>query len=111
MSKKQYQPGDVLDLSIADGLLSGAGYMVGSIFGVIQESNESGGAAVRAVAVEGVHEVDKLSTDDMVVGEKVNWNDTNKEVQEATSDLDGVGTVVEAAGVGVTTVKIKLTPV
>lgn len=111
MSKKQYQPGDVLDLSIANGLLSGAGYMVGSIFGVIQESNTSGAAAVRAVAIEGVHTVNKLTTDVVAVGDKLNWNDTTKELQAAAGDLDNVATAVEAAGNGVTEVKVKLTPV
>lgn len=109
--KNQVQKGDVLDLSVADGKNSGDGILVGNIFGVLAEDNSSGGAAIRAVAVEGVFTLPKLSSDDMAVGEKVNWNDSNDELQEATSDLDNVATVVEAAGNGVTTVKVKLTPV
>ncbi len=108
--KNFVQKGDVLDLSIPDGRLSGQGVLVGSIYGIAAESNESGSAAIRAVAVEGVVEVAKLAADNMSVGDKVNWNDSNLEVQLATSDLDNVGTVVEAAAASSTVVKIKLTP-
>lgn len=109
--KNFIQPGDTLDLSVADGKQSGDGILAGNIFGVLKASNDSGGAAVRAVLVEGVVELPKLSSDVMAVGGKVNWNDTNEELQNATSDLDNVATVVEAAGSGETTVKVKLTPV
>ena len=89
---------------------SGLGKLVGtSLFGVAIATVASGEKG--ELVVEGEVEVAKLSTDVMAVGAKVNWNDTNEEVQNATSDLDGVGTVSVAAGNGDTTVRIKLTPV
>lgn len=89
---------------------SGQGKLVGAnLFGVAIATVLSGYKG--ELVVEGVVEIAKLSTDNMAVGAKVNWNDTNKEVQLATSDLDGVGTVVEAAAASTTVVKVKLTPV
>ena len=101
--------GDVLTVNAPAALSSGDGFIIGSLFLVAQADAQSGEemSAVR----KGVVVLPKLSTDDMQVGEKVNWNDTNKELQEATSDLDGVATVVKAAGNGITEVEVVLTPV
>lgn len=89
---------------------SGVGVLLGAaLFGVALGDVADGEDG--EIVTEGVVEIAKLSTDNMALGAKVNWNDTNGEVQLATSDLDGVGTVVEAAGASTTMVKIKLTPV
>jgi len=56
-------------------------------------------------------ELAKKTADVMTLGQKVNWNDTNDELQNATSDLDNVATVVEAASGSVSLVKVVLTPV
>ena len=61
--------------------------------------------------VEGVFEVAKLTANTWAAGDKVNWNDSNKEFQLATSDLDNAGTVVEAATSSVSLGKVRLTPV
>lgn len=90
---------------------SGEGKLVGaSLFGV-GIATVAAGTKNGEIVTEGEVEIAKLTTDVMAEGAKVNWNDTNKEVQLATSDLDGVGTVTVAAGNGDTTVRIKLTPV
>ena len=110
MAKNSVQTGDTLDLAApAGGVSSGDGFIVGSIFAVAQ--SDAAAAAIVAGAVEGVHSIAKLTTDVVAVGDKLNWNDTNKELQKATSDLDGVATAVEAAGNGVLVVKAKLTQV
>ena len=104
------QQGDNLDLiAPTGGVLSGVGYLIGSILAFAiatkdQTETFSGG-------VEGVVDAPKLTTDVVAAGVKLNWNDTNKEFQLATSDLDAAGTAVEAAGNGVLTLKVKLTPV
>ena len=107
--KNFLQPGNILDLiAPSGGVVSGAPLILGNIFAIPQASAAVG--ETFAGLVEGIVEVDKLSTDNMTVGAKVNWSDTNKEVQRATSDLDGVATVVEAAAAATTKVKVKLTP-
>lgn len=109
--KNYLQPGHTLDLiAPSGGVVSGVGYLIGtSILAFAQSSKAE--TEVFAGLVEGVVLADKLTTDVMAVGAKVNWNDTNKEFQLATSDLDAAGTVVEAAGNGDTQVKVKLIPV
>ena len=105
--KNFVKPGN--HITVAGPTVSGEAQIVGSIFGVAIATVASGESG--ELVVEGVVEIPKLSTDNMTVGAKVNWNDTNKEVQLATSDLDGVATVVEAAAASTTVVKVKLTPV
>ena len=103
------QPGNTIDVLAPANVSSGFGVRLVSLFGIASNTVLSGEALT--IQVEGVVDVAKLSANVMAVGDKVNWNNSNAEVQLATSDLDGVGTVVEAAGNGVLTVKIKLTPV
>lgn len=104
------QPGNTLDLvAPSGGVVSGNAFIIGSIFAVANATKAAG--EVVAGDVEGVHELDKLVTNVVAVGAKLNFNNTNKELQLATSDLDGVATAIEAAGNGVTKVKVKLTPV
>ncbi len=108
--KNFVQSGNNLDLiAPTGGVVSGVGYLHDSILAFAIASKAQ--TEIYAGVVEGVIDADKLTTDVMTEGLKVNWNDTNKEFQIATSDLDAAGTVVEAAGNGVLTVKVKLTPV
>lgn len=107
--KNYLQPGNSLDLiAPAGGVVSGVGFIIGQIFAIAVATKAAG--EVVAGMVEGVYEMPKLAADNMTVGLKVNFNNTTKEMQLATSDLDGVATVVEAAGAATTTVKVKLTP-
>ena len=104
------KPGDSLDLiAPSGGVVSGLAYIIGaSIFAVAVATK----AATETFAgiVEGVVTLPKLTTDVVAAGDKLNWNDTNDELQKATSDLDGVATAVVAAGNGVTSLAVKLTP-
>lgn len=103
------QPGNTVTVPAPADVSSGDGVQIGSLFGVAVHDALSGEDVT--LQIEGVVELPKLSTDANAVGEKLNWNNTNKELQEATSDLDGVGTCVEAAVATTTVTKVKLTPV
>ena len=108
--KNFLQPGNTLDLIAPADVVSGAGLLVGTaILAFPVESKLSG--EVFPGLVEGVVEAPKLSANVMAAGDKVNWNNSTKEFQLATSTLDNAATVVEAAGNGVLVVKVKLTPV
>ena len=107
--KNFLQPGNSIDVALPADKVSGDGVMIASLFGVLSASGLSG--ETRAIEVEGVFSLPKLTTDVMALGAKVNWNNTNFEFQNATSTLDGAATVVEAAGNGDTEVKVKLTTV
>lgn len=102
------QPGNVLDLvAPGGGVVSGVGYLIGTILAFAQASVAAGDFAG---VVEGVIDAPKLSTDVITQGALLNWNDSNKEFQLATSDKDGAAVAIEAAGNGVTSVKVKLLP-
>ena len=109
--KNFVQPGKNLDLiAPSGGVVSGVGYLIGvSILAFAVETKAATETFVGAV--EGVIDAPKLTTDVIAAGAKLNWNDTNKEFQAATSDLDGCATAIEAAGNGVLVIKVKLTEV
>lgn len=96
--------GSGADVSSGDGLLVGA-----SLFGYALGDIANGADGV--ITTEGVVDAAVLSTDVIAAGAKLNWNDTTKELQLASGDLDGVATAVEASGNGDSTCKVKLTPV
>ena len=103
------QRGKSLDLIAGGGgVVSGQGYIHGSIFAVANETKAAG--EKYAGEVEGVFEMAKVTANVMTEGLKVNWNDSNKEWQNATTDLDDAAVVVEAADGTKSLVKVKLTP-
>lgn len=103
--------GKIIDLvAPAGGVVSGNAYLFGTSLLVVAQSDAAVGETFAGLR-EGEITLPKLSTDVMAVGNKVNWNDTNAELQNATSDLDGCATIVEAAGAATTTVKVVLTAV
>lgn len=106
--KTFYQPGGVLDVTANRTALSGAGMKIGNIFGVLVA--DATNAAAAQLITEGVVTIAKLSTAVLAVGDTVYWDNTNFRVDAtATAQLE-VGQVVEAAGNGTTTVKVKLIP-
>jgi predicted RecA/RadA family phage recombinase len=107
---KVYQKeGEVINVAAPYAVSAGEPFAVGSLFVVAITDLASG--EVGACSRLGVFELPKLSTDANAVGEKLNWDAVNKYLKEATSTLDGVATVVEAAGASTTVVKCVLTPV
>lgn len=107
--KNFVQPGNSIDVAAPADVLSGAAVRIASLLGYAITDALSGENL--SITVEGVVSAQKLASDVMAVGVKVNYNTATGNVQLATSTLDGVGTIVEAAGNGATEVKIKLTPV
>ena len=108
--KNFIQPGLSLDLiAPTGGVVSGAPVLIGSILAVPTATKLA--TEIFAGKVEGVFEVAKLTANTWAVGDKVNWNDTNKEFQLATSDLDDAATVVEAATSSDSLGKVRFTPV
>lgn len=108
--KNFLQPGNILDLiAPSGGVVSGAPVLIGSILAVPVASAAED--EVFAGAVEGVFTLAKLAANTWATGDKVNWNDSNKEFQLATSDLDNAATVVEDASNSVSEGKVRLTSV
>lgn len=88
---------------------SGAGLLVGTaLFGYALGDIADGADGV--IATEGAVNANALSTDVIAVGDVLNYNDTTKELQKATSDLDGVAVAIGAKAGSAVLVDIKLTP-
>ena len=107
--KNYIQPGKVITVAAPADVLSGAGVMIANIFGVAAFDALSGIAV--EISTEGVFEMPKLTANAFTVGQLVNWNNSTKEFQTATSTLDACAVVVEAASGSVSVAKVKLVQV
>jgi len=88
--------GDVLDLTAPAAVLSGAGALVGSIFGVAVIDIANG--VIGPFQVCGIVNLPKTSALAIAVGDLVYWDNTAKEVNKTSSGnkLIGVATSVGA---------------
>lgn len=109
--KNFLQRGDSLDLiAPAGGVVSGDAILIGtSILAVAVASKAA--AETFAGEITGVFELPKKTADVFAAGAKASWNNTTKEFQIATTDLDNAATVVEAVDATVSKMKVRLTPV
>ena len=60
------------------------------------------------IATEGVFDLPKLASAVIVGGDPVAWDDTAKEVNVPGAGRYPIGIAIEAAGNGVTTVRVRL---
>ncbi len=60
------------------------------------------------IATEGVFELPKLASSVIAVGAKVSWDDTAKQVNAPGTGRYPIGTAIEAAGNGATTLRVRL---
>ena len=98
MAKNYVQPGNTITLTAPYAVSSGDGLLVGSIFGVAAGDAESG-ADVEAVLV-GVFDLKKVGTQAWAAGDKVYWDDTNRQTTKTATDNTLIGVAVEAVAGG-----------
>ena len=98
--KNYVQPGNTITLTAPYAVVSGDGLLVGSIFGVATGSAALG-ETVEAALV-GVVDLKKVASQAWAAGDKVYWDNTNKEATKtATANtLVGVATEAIAGGAG-----------
>ncbi len=109
--KNAYQDGRVLDLKLAAAVESGGVISQGKILAIAVSKGAIGDTV--AGHVEGVFRLPKLGTAVIAAGDPVTWdiNPGRVIVAGATAgDVAGIGYAVEAAGNGVATVLVRLTP-
>ena len=103
--KSYIQPGSTVTVAAPADVLSGAGVLVGSIFGVAAVSALSG--ADVEIKVDGVYELPKTSALAISVGDLIYWDNTAKVVNK-TNTNKLVGVAVSAAANPSDTVKVRL---
>lgn len=105
--RNHIQPGDNITVPAAPyALASGAGCLVGSLFGIA--SGPADNAAEVVLATRGVFRLNKLTTDYFSIGEPAFWDDTNKRVTTTATDNTRIGVAVAASPAGVATVDVRL---
>lgn len=104
--KNFVQPGDTLTLTAPYAVASGAGALVGSIFGVATGTVASGDEG--EFKTTGVFDLAKTSALAISVGDKVYWDNTNKEVNKTASGNTLVGVATTAAANPSATVNVRL---
>jgi len=106
--KNYVQDGRVITVPAPADLLSGAGAIVGSIFGVAQTDAKSG--ADVPLVVEGVFELPKVSALAIAIGDKLYWDATNKQVNKTSSGNSLIGYATSVAANPSATVYVRLNP-
>ncbi len=101
------QRGDTLPLTAPYTRTSGQGAKIGAIFGVATGDVTSG--AVGEFQTEGVFDLAKGIGLDFAQGDRVYWDDTEKNCSDTDSSASySIGAAVAAAGNAATTVRVKL---
>lgn len=93
--KNYVQPGENITLAAPYDVASGAGVLVGSIFGVAQETVLSGADVV--MVRRGVFELAKTSAQAWTVGAKIYWDDTAKACTTVSTSNTLIGAAAAAA--------------
>lgn len=89
------QPGENLTLAAPYAVASGAGALVGAIFGVAQAAAASGADVV--LVREGVFTLPKVSAQAWTLGAKIYWDDTAKNCTTTVGSNVLIGAAVAAA--------------
>lgn len=88
------------------GIASGEGLIVGNIFGIAAYSAAEGDPL--ELATTGVYKLPKASAAVLVVGTRVAWDNTAKQVNTPGAGRFPIGIATEAAGTGTTSVAVRL---
>jgi predicted RecA/RadA family phage recombinase len=93
--KNYVQPGKMITVTLAADILSGAGLLIGNLFGVATKSGVTGEQV--EFILEGVVALPKLAAQAQAQGALVYWDDTNKWVTTVASTHKLIGAVHMAA--------------
>jgi predicted RecA/RadA family phage recombinase len=96
--KNYVQPGNTITLTTPSDVASGDGLLVGAIFGVATAAAVNGDPIEAALV--GVFDLKKVGSQAWDVGDKVYWDDTNKQATKTATDNTLIGVAIEAVGNG-----------
>ena len=106
MAKNFIKPGNVIDYTAGANITSGSGVLVSQRLGVALTDIANG--ATGSVAVKGVFNLPKLSTDVIGQGDVLYWDAANSRLTSTATGNTLSGYAVNASGNGATTVDIAL---
>jgi len=104
--RNHIQPGNTLTLPAPADVLSGAGVLIGSIFGVSNGDAESGNPV--DIDVVGVFDLPKVSALAIAIGDKVYWDNSTRLVTKTASGNTLIGAAVTAAANPSPSVNVRL---
>jgi predicted RecA/RadA family phage recombinase len=106
--KNYVQPGNTITLTAPYAVASGDGLLVGSVFGVA--AGDAANAETVEAALVGVFDLKKVASQAWAAGDKVYWDNTNKEATKTTTSntLIGVATEAVANGAGDVVGRVRL---
>lgn len=88
------QKGDNITVDSPADVLSGAGVIIGNLFGVANGDAQTGKPVV--LSTVGVFDLPKTTANDITVGAALYWNDTAKEVTTTASGNTKIGVAIAA---------------
>lgn len=100
------QPGAVITVPAPDVVVSGAGVLVGSLFGVAGHDAASG--ASLDLHVEGVFDLPKTGSQAWTVGAPIYWTGTACTTTASTNKLIGAAVAAVGSGAGETVGRVRL---
>lgn len=103
--KNFVQNGNTVTVAAPAAIVSGAGVLVGALFGVAATDATSG--ADVEIATKGVFDLPKASGA-LTQGAKLYWDNTAKNVTATASGNSLIGVVIKAAGVSDATARVRL---
>jgi len=106
MMQNYVQPGEALTLTAPYAVSSGDGLLVGSLFGVA--CFDAANAATVEAQTVGVYTLAKATGETWSVGERIYWDDTNKECTTTSTSNTLIGVATAAAGTSATTGDVRL---
>ena len=106
--KNFVQPGNTITLTAPYAVASGDGLLVGSIFGIAAGDAALGDPVETALV--GVYDLKKVASQAWSAGDKVYWDNTNKEATKTATANTLIGVAVEAVagGAGDTIGRVRL---
>lgn len=96
--KNYVQVGEVVTVAAPYAVVSGAGALVGTLFGVAGQ--DAANAAQVDLHVRGVFDLVKVGSQAWTVGAAIYWDDTNKRCTTVTTSNTLIGKAVVAVGSG-----------
>ena len=107
--KNFVQKGDMITVSSpSGGVASGAGVLIGSLFGVAAFTAPAG--APLEIAASGVFDLTKSAGVSFAVGAKVYWDAAAKAVTSVATNNSWIGVATVAANNSATTLRTRLNP-